>query len=207
MQSLYFSFCHPFKFAAYLGDTDFLSSQERREWPAMGIRPLDVSEAIALSWVFKIISAILVFVILNSQEYFLLAHPLLKVRLPSLGIIIFLGLSVAFFPFKLLILVTLWKWAIRVFAGLYLEQEEIENHLDHVLAHSLSTNVMVAIPFLGPIFQQLLWGLYLFAGLKNTYQLGAVQAFSIFSLFIGLSLLMLLAGFLAIVLLFKLFIF
>ncbi|MCY4643179.1 MAG: hypothetical protein OXB88_01030 [Bacteriovoracales bacterium] len=171
--------------------------EEKNRWHSLGIRPLDLSEAIAMSWIFKIISSILMLVILNLGEFFTFVHPLLKFHLPTHSLIIFIGCSTAFYPLKTILTVILWKWAVRVFGLLYMDDEEIEKHLNDILAHSLSSNVLLAVPFVGPIFQEILWPFYLFAGLKNTYRLGPFQAMSIFSLFFFFSLLLLLALFMA----------
>ena len=197
LRSLIYSFFHPFKFASYVGGGDFISWENRKEWEGMSIRPLSMAEALTLSWIFKIISGILVLIILGNGELFLIIHPMLKVTIPSKIFIIYMGLSVALFPLKIFVVVGIWKWAIRVFTALYLEEEEVEGHLDHILSHSLSSNVLLAIPFIGVIFQELLWGLYLFAGLKNTYELSSAQAASIIFLFFCFLLLIFLSLFMA----------
>ena len=201
-QSLFFSFRHPFKFASYMGDGRFISQEQRRNWLDSGIRPLQIREAIVLSWIFKIISGILVFMLLSCSEYLTLIHPGLKIVLPSKIFIIYLGFSTAFFPLQLLITMAIWKVVIRIFASPFLEEDEIEKDLEKVLSHSLSSNVMILIPFLGPIFQELLWPYYLFAGLKNTYQLNFFQSMSFFLLFAVFFILFIMSVFLSIAMIF-----
>lgn len=193
LQSLFFSFCHPFKFATYIRGEGPLP----KNWSDLGIRPLCMTEAITLSWIFKIISGILTLIVLSYGKYFTLIHPQLKIGLFSEMFIVYVGLSIAFFPIQLVFIVAIWKWVIRIFVGLYLEEDEVEDHLDQVLSHSLSCNVMMAIPFVGTIFQELLWPLYLFAGFRNTYQLSYLRASSIFFLFFSFLVLLFLAFLLA----------
>ena len=181
-----------------MGEGHFISSEERKNWLDLGIRPLQMTEAIVLSWIFKIISGIFVFMLLSCSEYLTLIHPQIRLAEPSKIFIIYLGFSTALFPVKLMFMMAIWKGVIRIFAAPYLEEGEIENHLDKVLSHSLSSNVMMMIPFVGPIFQELLWPYYLFAGLKNTYQLNFFQSTSFFLLLAVFFILLLLAFFLSI---------
>ena len=166
---------HPFRFAAYMRESSPVQGEQDADWPPSGVRAPQLLEMIVLNWICEIISAILVLMVFAGGQYFSLLHPLLRVSPPSVTLVLLLGFSLAFSPLFLVIEVAVNKWLLRTFAGLYLSEEELERHLDNVLALSLCAGVMMTIPFVGTIFRSLLRALLLFAGLKNTYQLSFVQ--------------------------------
>ena len=203
LQSLFFSFCHPFRFAAYIGGTPFISRETALHWRSLKIRPLTLGEILIISWVFKIISEILLLNFLAAGDYFLMVHPKLQVKVPTIILIFTTGFSIACFPLIQLLFWGACKWIIGVFGNIYLSDEEMDRHLDSVLVHSLSSNVMLAIPFVGSILQSLLWYLYLFAGLKNTFGLSPLRAIGILAFIIAFTTLCIIAVVLAVLVVFK----
>ena len=200
--SYLFSIRHPFDFASYVGGNDLIEESKKREWVSWGIRPLNITEAIVLSWIFEIFSSIFILVIFGFKDFFVSVHPMLEIKIPSNILVITIGLSLAFFPFKVVFLMGGWKWFMRVFMELYLDEDEIDEHLENIFSHSLSSYVVVAIPFVGSFFQVLLWGFYLFAGMKNTYSLSSSQCMLILSLMVIFLFLLVFSCFLSVILLF-----
>lgn len=176
------SIMHPFNFASYTSGGRFMAKSIKEDWSRWGVRPLAIAEAVALAWIFEIIASISILALFSFKDYFLLIHPMLKMNVPSSFFVITIGLWLVIFPFRLIFTVYVWKWFLSFFMKLYVDDDEIEEHLDGILSHSLSSHIITVIPFFGKALQGFLWGFYLFVGMKNIYQLSSLQCLLIFIL-------------------------
>lgn len=199
--SYLYSFSHPFQFARFIGVANSGRFEHYDEWRQQGIRSFSVWEGILLAWFFHIVASFIFLSIYLIGDTFANFDESFIVFPSSTFFIFWLGFTVITFPLRVGLSLSIWKFAIRIFSLPFVPEDELEKHLDKVVAHSTSSYVITIIPVVGTLLQEAIWALYLFAALKNVYRLSTSQAVMIISFFTGFIFLTLLSIIFAITLL------
>lgn len=169
---------HPFK----------VHSQFRFQMPStseFSLKPLSLTEAIGVSWIFSILRGFLKILILN----FLIISVGKNFSGIELGglfsnsmlsgytfFIISSALDILFFPIAALVINSYWSWVIRVFIKWLNPELDRDKISEEITTHALSSHVIGIIPFVGEFFQFIYYYFLLFAGLRAN--LGASRSFS-----------------------------
>ncbi len=147
--------------------------------------PLNLSEALGISWIFALIRGVGKIVIIN---FFLQAFlrfqsesfPVLQDIVYSSGISTYYfvlfsaALDIIFFPIAAFVMTEVWSWVIRIFSKWLNPELPHEEIADQITTHALSSNLFCVIPFLGDFIQSFLYYFLLYAGLRSN--LGASRS-------------------------------
>jgi len=171
--------------------------------------PLKLAEALGVSWLFAIFRGMGKILLINIFLYSFFntqieSFPFVRDFIVSSGIstysllIFWASIDIIFFPVATLVMVEIWNWVIRLYAGWLNPELPREEIADQITTHSLSANLIFMIPIIGDIFQRFVFLFLLYAGLRAN--LGASKSLAIVILLtptlIGFAVLMLLALFL-----------
>ncbi len=171
------AFTHPFKFA------DYTLNGSNDKWKSQGLRELSLTEAICTSWIFKIISGCLILMILSFSDITAGFNSDLELSFSSHIVVFYLGAGIVLFPVWQYIHVGIWKFLLLLVSPLYFEEGELEESIDDILSHAMSSHTVSAIPFIGGVLQETLWLVYIFAGFKSHYNLNGSQVFTLITFF------------------------
>ena len=80
-------------------------------------------------------------------------------------------LDVIFYPLFGFFLIQLWDFFIRLYAGFLGETDNVKEKIDGILSVSLSSKILLIIPFLGPIIEGFAGMILMFAGLKKQFNM------------------------------------
>ena len=171
---------HPFR----------IHQQFRHSLPLPGhedylLRPLKLSESLAISWLFAIIRGIGKLVIINvflqsflqlqSEDYPLLQEIVFNSSLSTYYFLLFSSaLDIIFFPIAALVLTEIWAWFIRLFSKWLNPAAPHELIADQVTTHALSSHLFTMVPIIGDIIQPMTYYFLLYAGLRSN--LGASRS-------------------------------
>lgn len=147
--------------------------------------PLQLSEALGISWVFAIIRGLCKLVLLNFflQSFINLQSekfPFLQDLLHSSGISTYYfllfsaSLDIIFFPVAALVMTEVWAWIIRLYSKWLNPELPHEEIADQITTHALSSNLFTIVPFIGDMIQGGLYFFLLYAGLRSN--LGASRS-------------------------------
>lgn len=149
------------------------------------LRPLKLSESLAISWVFAIIRGIGKLVIINvflqsflqlqSEDYPLLQEIVFNSSLSTYYFLLFSSaLDIIFFPIAALVLTEIWAWFIRLFSKWLNPIAPHDLIADQITTHALSSHLFTMIPIIGDIIQPMTYYFLLYAGLRSN--LGASRS-------------------------------
>lgn len=190
VKSYFYSFMHPFEYPRFIKDR----SREDE------IETFSTLEGISLGWIAQIISGMILLSFFYLGDSLTGTNPGLLVELPSSFFIYLTVIGVILFPLKAMVSILIWKFALRIFSLPYIPEEELEVHLDELMAHTTSSYILTMVPILGPLIQETFWIIYLFAGLKNIFGLSTPQALSVITFFTLFTFLIIVCLFLSLVL-------
>lgn len=171
--------------------------------------PLKLAEALCVSWVFAIFRGMGKILLINIFLYSFFNNqveslPFIKDFIHSSGVstysllIFWASIDIIFFPIKTLVMIEIWNWVIRFYAGRLNPNLPREEIADQITVHSLSSNLIFMIPVIGEIFQSFIFIFLMYAGLRSN--LGASRSLALVILltpsFLALAFLMLLVLFL-----------
>lgn len=149
-------------------------------------QPLTLAEAIGISWIFAIFRGIFRIILLNlflesflsiSDDFLMLKDLIYQSGISSYYFLLFsLALDVIFFPIGTIILTELWAWVIRHYSNWLDSNLPKEQIADQITTHALSSNLFTIIPFIGDLFQGILYYFLIYAGLRAN--LGASKSLS-----------------------------
>lgn len=167
------SFLHPFKYARYVGGQEHFE-----DWYQQGVRRLNLTEAIGVSWVFVIVSVIYQILLFQMGAHFTRIFELIALPQKSLTFIVFLFLEVLIFPFTCLLTVMFWEFTLKLVTRMI--GHEVVNYQDYeqVIIDSFSSNLLYAIPIIGSTAAKIFWPLYVFAGMRHILKLTNLQIIS-----------------------------
>lgn len=149
------------------------------------LKPLSLSEAIGVSWIFNILRGFLKIILLN---YFIvtIGNTFSAIELGGLFsnsmsggysfFVISSALDILFFPIAAIIINSYWAWIIRLFIKWLNPDLDREKIADQITTHALSSHVLGIIPFIGELFQALTYYFLLYVGLRAN--LGASHSFT-----------------------------
>lgn len=149
------------------------------------LKPLSLTEAIAVSWIFSIMRGFLKILILNllivsvGSSFSGIDLGGLFSHSMSSGYTFFVissALDILFFPIAALVINSYWAWVIRLFIKWLNPDLDRDKISDEITTHALSSHVIGIIPFVGEFFQFIYYYFLLFAGLRSN--LGASRSFS-----------------------------
>lgn len=149
------------------------------------LKPLSLSEAVGVSWVFNILRGFLKILILN---FFIISigNSFSGVELGGLFsqsmskgysfFVISSALDILFFPIAAIIINSYWAWMIRLFIRWLNPDLDREKIADQITTHALSSHVLGIIPFVGELMQAICYYFLLYAGLRAN--LGSSRSFA-----------------------------
>lgn len=150
------------------------------------LRPLRLSEAIGVSWIFCIVRGLIKLLMMN---FFIITVGSTFSGLEVGGLfsdsissgysffVISSALDILFFPIAALIINSYWAWVIKLFIKWLNPDLDREKISDEITTHALSSHFLGVIPFVGEFFQFLYYYFLLYVGLRAN--LGASRSFSL----------------------------
>ncbi|MFP5387216.1 MAG: hypothetical protein ACLGHN_14155 [Bacteriovoracia bacterium] len=147
--------------------------------------PLDLAEAIGISWVFAILRGLFKIILLNFflQSFLKMQSenfPFLEELMEGSGLSTYYfflfsaALDIIFFPIGAIIVTEFWAWIIRKYGGWLNPNSPNDEIADQITTHALSSNIFMIIPFIGDLVQTLLYAFLLYAGIRSN--LGASRS-------------------------------
>lgn len=147
--------------------------------------PLDLAEAIGISWVFAILRGLFKIILLNFflQSFLKMQSenfPYLEELLEGSGLSTYYfflfsaTLDLIFFPIGAIIVTEFWAWIIRKYGGWLNPDMPNDEIADQITTHALSSNIFMIIPLIGDFVQTLLYIFLLYAGIRSN--LGASRS-------------------------------
>lgn len=147
--------------------------------------PLDLSEAIGISWIFAILRGLFKIILLNFflQSFLKMQNenfPFLEELFEGSGISTYYfflfsaTLDLIFFPIGAIIVTEFWSWIIRKYGGWLNPDMPNDEIADQITTHALSSNIFMIIPLIGDLVQTLLYVFLLYAGIRSN--LGASRS-------------------------------
>jgi hypothetical protein len=201
----FYSFLHPFKFHAFLrqerekqgpeGEIQnilplFVEETPPDQETAQKLCPMDTAEIICVTWLFHLVYAIYSIAAIGLGFYawsyfndsedsiFDLAE---QFHIQQHSLILTTLMFAVFIPAFDWLALQIWRWIIKLFAGLYDLREKLgermEESIKEVANYSLCSNAFLLIPVFGKMLQRLGQVFFLFAGLKKNMGMTIAQSF------------------------------
>lgn len=100
-------------------------------------------------------------------------------------------LDIIFYPLFGIFLIQIWEFFIKTYAYLLGESKNVKQKVDSVLAVSLSSKVLLVIPFIGGFLEGIANMILIFVGLKKQFKMNSALAICVlltpYVFFLGLS--------------------
>jgi len=137
-------------------------------------KELQAKEAIAVSWVFVILGALLELWLVSLFYKYAQQNDLFFVReLSSAGLGknqmtgIFTLLSIVLFPFFILVKIKLWTFILKATHKLFKETKGDEDLIEQIVINALACHAFLIIPFMGGILRTGSFFIYVYAGVTR----------------------------------------
>lgn len=183
LEAYLYPIIHPFKYQDSLVNNIPIESQLNGE-----LEKLEMTDAIAISWLVKVIRAVIhIFVLyfftntifsftLEDSEF---ANEFIPGARFDGYVLIVIGivLETIFYPILTLIFMELWTFMIRVYATLLGTDRDEDKVAEQIMTASLSSTLFEIVPFVGEFFKSISNLVILYAGLRRN--LKASKALSV----------------------------
>jgi hypothetical protein len=163
-------------------------------WESKKLRFLHLSEAIAFSWPFAVLSALysiinlrlgLAFVNTMQEQY---SSSLISTYLPletfhlQKVTLISIMLTAILFPLSAWFFVKFWKVITLMAISLYsppVDQKGLSDRVERAISFTLSSHVFLVVPIIGVLFKRIAFFVLLFASLKENIKLNTFQSLTV----------------------------
>lgn len=195
LESYLYALIHPFKYQESIRNNIPIVSSYGGD-----IEPIDIDEALAISWAAKIIRGLvqIIFIFFFASTIYTISFEdseFAQQFIPTgkvdgyVFILMALALDVIFFPVFAMIYIELWKFMIKIYARILSIEEDEDQVADQIMTASLSSHVFDIIPFVGEFAQKVSNMLIIYAGLRRNLKASKALSFIIlftpFCLFFG----------------------
>ncbi len=158
---------------------------------SQGLRHLNVSESIGMSWIFVVLNGFFRILLINLVLFLFLdiqadadyIFSLFDNEDKYIGfyfLILSTILDVIFYPLFMLFFIQFWEFILKIFGSL-LGVEDISSKTQDIMSVAMSSQILVMIPVFGGIAQKMASMILMFAGVKKQLNVSTAMAVCIMS--------------------------